>query len=102
VAFIVGALFAALFAAKPGGYGWGGAVLMAVAAVIVPTLQFRVYWKKARFWATVALLAIVQVPLIVAAHQLVDRLRAAFLLVFGVVDGLCVIAVIFYASGFYD
>jgi len=99
LAVVIGGLFGILSAAGRSGYGWAGAVLMAAAAVAIPTLQFRVWWKKGRFWATVALLTIAQVPLVNAVHQLADRLRSAFLLAFGVVDGLCVIAVILYVCG---
>jgi hypothetical protein len=97
VALIVGGLFAILSFAHPDGYGWFGTSLMAAAAVTVPALQFRVLWGKLQFWATILLLVIIQVPLVIAVHHFVDQFRAPFLLAFGVADGLCVIAVIFYA-----
>ncbi len=67
---------------------------MAAAAVVVPILQFRKFWSLSRFWITVSLLAVMQVPLVAAAQPLVERLRAVSLLAFGVVDGLFVIALI--------
>jgi hypothetical protein len=83
--------------AQPNGYGWFGTGLMSAAAVVVPTLQFRSLWNKRHFWATMLLLAIFQIPLVIGVHHLVDQFRGPFLLAFGVADGLCVIAVIFYA-----
>jgi fatty acid desaturase len=97
LALIIGGLFAVLSFGKPGGYGWFGASLMAIAAIAVPTLQYRVLWNNLQFWVTILLLAIFQIPLVFAVHHFVDQFRRPFLLAFGVVDGLCVIAVIFYA-----
>jgi hypothetical protein len=96
LALIVGGIFAALSFTRTDGYGWAGASLMAAAAVVVPTLQFRALWKKGQFWATVLLLSLIQVPFVIAVHHLVDQRRGAFLLAFGVADGLFVIAVIFF------
>jgi anti-sigma-K factor RskA len=92
----LGGLFAILSISRPDGYGWAGAILMATGAVSVPALQFRAMWNRTQFWAAAALLAVAQIPLVMAVHGLVDQSRAPFLLAFGVADGLCVIAVIVY------
>lgn len=97
LALIFGGLFALLSFTQPDGYGWFGTGLMAAATLVVPTLQFRALWNKLQFWTTISLLTIVQIPLAIAVHRFVDQFRGPFLLAFGVVDGICVIAVIFYA-----
>jgi len=97
LALIIGGLFAVLSFGKPDGYGWFGTSLMATAAIAVPTLQYRVLWNKVQFWITILLLAILQIPRVLAVHHFVNQFRGPFLLAFGIVDGLCVIAVIFYA-----
>ncbi len=94
--FVVGGLFAIFAFARPEGYGWAGASLMAAAAVTIPTLQYRKLWNHIRFWVTVFLLAAIQVPLVVAVHRMIDQRRSASLLAFGIVDGLFVIAFIFF------
>jgi hypothetical protein len=94
IALVIGGLFALLSIARPDGYGWMGAVLMSGAALILPVLQFRTLWSEARFWVVTALLMVVQIPLVIAVRPLVERLRAAFLLAFGIGDGLFVILMI--------
>jgi hypothetical protein len=71
-----------------------GFVLMSGAALIVPALQFRRLWNEGRFWIAAALLTVIQIPLVIAVRPLVERFRAAFLLAFGIGDGLFVILMI--------
>jgi hypothetical protein len=97
LAVIIGGLFAILSLTQTDGYGWAGTILMATAAITIPALQFRSLWKMAEFWVTVSLLAIAQIPLVIAVHPFADQWRAAFLLSFGIADGLCVIWLILYA-----
>jgi len=100
IALVIGGLFALLSIARPDGYGWMGAVLMSGAALVVPVLQFRRLWSVARFWVVTALLIVIQIPLVIAVGPLVERLRAAFLLAFGVADGLFVILmIVLFCSG---
>lgn len=94
IAVVIGGLFALLSVARPDGYGWMGAVLMSGAALTVPMLQFRRLWSEARFWIVIALLMVIQIPLIIAIEPLIGRLRSAFLLAFGIGDGLFVILMI--------
>jgi hypothetical protein len=94
LAGIAGRVFALLSIARPNGYGRMGAILMASIAVILPTLQFRQLWPSIRFWLVVALLAVIQVPLINWARVLAEQYRGVFLLAFGIGDGLFVILVI--------
>ncbi|MGA8215376.1 MAG: hypothetical protein WB799_17395 [Candidatus Sulfotelmatobacter sp.] len=68
--------------------GWGELVALAAAAVVVPVLlrQFRRFWSMGRFWLTVSLLAIVQVPLVIAIRPWVDQHGRSSTLLFVVVD----------------
>jgi hypothetical protein len=76
--------------------GWGELAAMAGAAVVVPVLlrQFRSFWSMGRFWATVSLLAIIQVPLVIALRPWIDQHGRSSTLIFGIADGLFVILVI--------
>ncbi len=67
---------------------------MSGAALIVPVLQFRRLWNEGRFWIVAGLLMALQIPLVIAVRPLVERFRAAFLLAFGIGDGLFVILMI--------
>ena len=73
---------------------WAMVVLMAAIALILPTLQFRSLWQRGRFWITVSLLAITQVPLVIIARSHVQQFGSLFVLAFGVGDGIFVIYVI--------
>ena len=96
IACVVGGLFAWLSTRSTHGYGWWGSALMVGMAVAVPILQYRKLWTSIRFWITVSLLAVVQVPLVIVTQPLIEQLGAAFLLILGIVDGIFVIAVIFF------
>lgn len=67
---------------------------MATIALVIPILQYRKLWNQGRFWMTVTLMAILQIPLISAVQPLVEHYRAIFLLAFGIGDGLLVLFVI--------
>jgi hypothetical protein len=78
--------------------GWGKAITMASAAIVVPVLllQYRRFWNQGRFWITVCLLTTVQVPIVFAVHPAIERAGTLYMLAFGTIDGLFVIAVIFF------
>jgi hypothetical protein len=84
--------------------GWGEPVAMAAAALVVPILlgQFRRLWNQSKFWITVSLLAIVQIPLVIAVRPWIDQHGRASALLFGVVDGLFVIVVIVLVCSKFD
>jgi hypothetical protein len=76
--------------------GWGEPSAMAAAAVVVPVLlrQFRRLWNQGKFWITVSLLAIIQIPLVIAVRPWIDRYGRISTLLFGIADGLFVIVMI--------
>lgn len=97
VAFVIGVIIAAIFAGKPQGYGWGGAILCGGAAVVVPALAYQRLWGTRQFWVTLALLTALQVPVVIGVRPLIEQFRFMFILVFGSVDCMFVIAVIYWA-----
>lgn len=78
--------------------GWGRTLTMAAAAIVVPVLllQHRRFWSQSRFWITVSLLALLQWPLAIATRPLIEKASSLNMLAFGTIDGLVVIAVIFF------
>lgn len=66
--------------------GWGGAVAVALAALIVPIVGSRGFWNQGRFWITAFLLAVVQIPLTIALKPEIEELGFVSLLAIGVVD----------------
>ncbi len=71
--------------------GWGEPVAMAATAIAVPVLlrQSREFWNQSRFWITVLLLILAQVPLVIAIQPKVAQGGFAFVLAVGVAD--CVV-----------
>src|ERR1700724_3155397 len=49
---------------------WGRPSFVAGVAMVIPILGFRDLWKEARFWITIVLLGVVQVPLVVSVGPL--------------------------------
>jgi hypothetical protein len=86
----------ALFIDKSNGYGWGGAIVSAGASIAVPTMAFRKLWGQGWFWLVCALLAVLQIPLVIVVHPLVEQFRFGFLLMFGVTDCFVVIAAMYW------
>jgi uncharacterized membrane protein YhhN len=73
---------------------WGRAVFAAGVAMLIPIIGFRDFWKDFRFWVTVVLLGIFQVPLVILLRPLADELKFPFMLVFGILDCMVVALVI--------
>jgi hypothetical protein len=78
--------------------GWGEPVAMAVAALILPVFlrQFRKFWSQRRFWITVSLLAVIQVPLVIAVRLPIQQAGRLYSLEFGIIDVLFVGFVIIF------
>lgn len=76
--------------------GWGEPVTMAAAALVVPILlrQFREFWSQRRFWITVALLAVIQVPLVIAVRRPIEQAGRLYSLAFAIIDTMFVGATI--------
>jgi hypothetical protein len=76
---------------------WGRSVLMAAMALIVPVAGFRDLWSEVRFWVTVTVAALFQIPVLMALQPIGRRSGVAFMLGFTVADGLLIIAMICWA-----
>jgi hypothetical protein len=74
--------------------GWAGPTVMALIAVIVPVLLLRTFWNQAWFWVTATLLALLQLPIVLAVRPLIERARSFYMLTFGIADGLLVITLL--------
>jgi len=77
--------------------GWGGPVTMASAAMLVPILLYRRLWNEVRFWIAAALLAAIQVPVVIAVRPVIEHARSFYLLMFVMLDGLFMIVAISFA-----
>jgi hypothetical protein len=69
------------------GYAWGGSIAAAAGALIFPAIiYYRKGGKPHRFWVTVMLLTLVQIPLVIAVRPLVEQFQLVFMIVFAVAD----------------
>lgn len=83
------------------GPGWSGSIAAAAAALLFPAIiYYRKTEKRERFWVTVTLLAIIQVPLVIAVRPVVERFGLFLTLAFGALDCLLVaFAITWVCSG---
>jgi hypothetical protein len=65
---------------------WGRAPFAAGLAMIIPIIGFRDCWREARFWITVVLLGVGQVPLVIGVRPLMEQLKFPFMFTFGIFD----------------
>ena|SRR3989442_4548090 len=65
---------------------WGRAPFAAGLAMVIPIIGFRDFWNEGRFWITVVLLGLVQVPLVIEVRPLMERLKFPFMFTFGIFD----------------
>jgi len=54
--------------------------------MIIPLVGFRDFWNSGKFWMTVVLLGVLQVPLVIAVKPLMERLKFPFMFTFGMLD----------------
>jgi hypothetical protein len=73
---------------------WARAPLAAGVAILLPIIGYRDFWHDAKFWITVALLAVVQAPLVMYVSPTMEQYKFPFMLAFGVADTLGVIGVL--------
>ncbi len=62
--------------------------------MIIPIIAFRDYWNELRFWITVVILGVLQVPLVIAVEPSMEQFRFPFMFTFMILDGLAVIILI--------
>jgi len=65
---------------------WGRAVFAAGLAMTIVTIGFRASWNEVRFWITLVLLGVLQVPLVLLVSPMMEQLKFPFMFVFGIVD----------------
>ena len=88
VAFLVGLFDHAL--------QWGGASVAAGIAMVLPIIGFRDFWNRWKFWTTVVVFAVLQVPMVLLMRPLVGKSGFPLLWAFGILDCAVVIAGIYY------
>jgi hypothetical protein len=72
--------------------GWGVPAGVASAAIVIPILMKRRYWRETWFWMTMLAMSVLQIPLIILARPLMDQMKFAFNIVFGTADVFVVAA----------
>lgn len=97
IAISIGAVAFVLSVASPHGYGWGGAVAAAGAALIFPSLIYYSKFNDHRlFWSAVTVLSITQVPFVIGIRHWIEQFRFPFMVLFGTLDCLFVIVAFWY------
>ena len=73
---------------------WGVRRFAAGVAMLIPIFGFGDLWNEARFWNTILLLGVLQVPLVMAVRPLVEQLKFPLMLTFGIFDYALIITVV--------
>jgi len=73
---------------------WGRGPFAAGLAMVIPIIGFRDFWNSGRFWITIALLGVLQVPLVMGVRPLMEQLKFPFMLTFGILDCALMIAAV--------
>jgi hypothetical protein len=87
VAFLVGLFDHALHR--------GGASVAAGMAMVLPIIGFRDFWNRWKFWTTVVVFAVLQVPMVLLMRPLVGKSGFPLSYAFGILDCALVIAGIY-------
>ncbi len=62
--------------------------------MIIPIIGFRDFWTEPKFWVTIVLLGVAQVPLVIAVHPLIQQLKFPFIFAFGILDCMLMIVAV--------
>ena len=73
---------------------WGRAPIAAGVAMIIPIIGFRGLWSETRFWITVVLLGVLQIPVVIAVQPVMEQFKFPYMLLFGVIDCALIISAI--------
>ena len=65
---------------------WGRAAFAAGLAMTIVIIGFRTFWYEVRFWITLILLGVFQVPLVLLVSPMMEQLKFPFMFVFGIAD----------------
>ena len=81
---------------------FGRAVFASGLAMIVPIMGFRDFWGEGRFWITILLLGITQIPVVILMQPLMQQLRFPFMFAFGVIDCALMVAAVSWVCSRID
>jgi len=71
-------------------------------AIIFTIIAKRRYWRFAAFWATLTVLAVLQIPLMMACKALLDEFKFAFMLLLAVADFFVISLVVELVADWLD
>jgi hypothetical protein len=79
--------------------GWGRAAFGAGIAIVLPIIGFREFWGEWRFWTALSVLALLQLPLVLAVRVFVGRPGFPLLYALTILDCMFVILGLSYVCG---
>jgi hypothetical protein len=74
-------------------HNWGEPIFFAAIVLMLPVFYYRRFWDRRWFWLMVMILGAVQIPLVFAAHPLVEQARTYYTVLFTMADLMFVIVV---------
>jgi phage shock protein PspC (stress-responsive transcriptional regulator) len=77
-------------------FNWDATPFAAGIAIILPVLGFRDFWKQTKFWITILILGLAQIPLMIAVRRILGAPKFPFLFALSVVDCFLVVATVLW------
>ncbi len=81
---------------------WGRVSFAAAIAMVLAIIGFRDFWSGWRFWMTVALLASLQIPLVIALRPQMEGAGLPWLYAFTIFDCFLVVGAIYFVCSGND
>jgi len=82
--------------------GGSRSIIVGSAAIIMTIIAKRRYWRFAAFWGTLTVLAVLQIPLMMACKGLLDEFKFGFMLLLAVADFFVISLVIEVVADWLD
>lgn len=77
-------------------FDWDATWFAVGIATVVPVLGLRDFWKDTKFWITILLLGLAQIPLVIAVRMLFEKPNVPFLFALTICDGFLIVAIILW------
>jgi hypothetical protein len=89
-------LLACIYGGLSAAFNWDAVPLVAAIAIVLPILGFRGLWKETKFWITILLLGLVQIPLVIGMRMWLHKPSVPLLIAFSIGDCFLVILLVLW------
>src|SRR6185437_17064567 len=88
--------FACVYGGLSAAFNWDAVPLVAVIATVFPILGFRGLWKETKFWITILLLGLVQIPLVIGMRMWLPKPSIPLLFAFSIGECFFIVVLVLW------